>query len=450
MAVEGVQLARSPVRRRRVLARGRLAHRTRVPDRGGAGGRSTPAPPRSTCPTRWATPRRRNSMETFTLPDARTSAAPSNVDVLGALPRRPRHGGRQQPARRARRRPPGRVHDQRHRRTRRQLLAGGSRDGAHDARAGLSACTPGSTRRRLYPTCRLVSRDHRHADPAQQGDGRRERLRARVRHPPARHAAASRRPTRSCGRRTSACRAPTSCSASTAAGMHSASGCKELGFELERRRTRTRVFDALQGAGRHEEGAVRRRHRGAGPASSTPSRGGPWSLESLDTTSATRRAFAAGRSSCGTPTAGIVEAARRRATARSMPRSRPSSRRPASQVTLRKFEVRSVSERRGRPGRGAGDRRVQRPHLPRHQRHHRHRRVRRAGLPRGDQPHRTRSRRRARPGRDARPVARRPSERMTGVERHDGTDHVREGVAARTRSCRRRPTRLPCSTSTCT
>ena len=45
---------------------------------------------------------------------------------------------------------------------------------------------------------------HRPADPAQQGGGRRERLRARGRHPPARHAASTIRPTRSCGPRTSA------------------------------------------------------------------------------------------------------------------------------------------------------------------------------------------------------------------------------------------------------
>ena len=47
-----------------------------------------------------------------------------------ALPRRPRPGRRQQPRGRARRRAPGRVHDQRHRRARRQRVARGDRDGA--------------------------------------------------------------------------------------------------------------------------------------------------------------------------------------------------------------------------------------------------------------------------------------------------------------------------------
>ena len=58
-------------------------------------------------------------------------------DPERALPQRPRHGGRQQPRRGAGRRAPGRVHDQRHRRARGQLLARGSRDGAQDARVVL-------------------------------------------------------------------------------------------------------------------------------------------------------------------------------------------------------------------------------------------------------------------------------------------------------------------------
>ena len=53
--------------------------------------------------------------------------------LLGALPRRPRHGGGQFVSRRARWRAADRMHHQRHRRTCRQCLAGRSRDG--DARA---------------------------------------------------------------------------------------------------------------------------------------------------------------------------------------------------------------------------------------------------------------------------------------------------------------------------
>ena len=76
---------------------------------------------------------------------------------VGALPRRSRHGRRQQPDGRGRRRAPGRVHHQRHRRARRQLLARGSGDGAEDARGVLQRRAPTSRPRRLYPTSRLVS-----------------------------------------------------------------------------------------------------------------------------------------------------------------------------------------------------------------------------------------------------------------------------------------------------
>ena len=50
-----------PVRRRGVLARGRVAHRARVSGRGGGSRRSRPVPPRSMSRTRWATPCRKSS-----------------------------------------------------------------------------------------------------------------------------------------------------------------------------------------------------------------------------------------------------------------------------------------------------------------------------------------------------------------------------------------------------
>ena len=53
--------------------------------------------------------------------------------AVRALPRRSRHGGRQFARRRAGRRSPGRVHDQRHRRARRQRVARRVRDGAASA-----------------------------------------------------------------------------------------------------------------------------------------------------------------------------------------------------------------------------------------------------------------------------------------------------------------------------
>ena len=70
--------------------------------------------------------------------------------ALGPLPRRPRARGRQLLRRAARRRPPGRVRDQRDRRAGRQLLAGGDRDAAADpprrARARHRRSTPASSR----------------------------------------------------------------------------------------------------------------------------------------------------------------------------------------------------------------------------------------------------------------------------------------------------------------
>ena len=101
-------------------------------------------------------------------------------------------------------RAPGRVHHQRHRRAGRQRLAGGGRHGpARPARDVLGVDT-GIRTEQLYPTSRLVAAGHRHPRAAQQGHRRRERLRPRGRHPPARHAQQPRRPTRSCARRTSA------------------------------------------------------------------------------------------------------------------------------------------------------------------------------------------------------------------------------------------------------
>ena len=58
---------------------------------------------------------------------------------LGPLPRRPRPRGRQLARGGRGRRAPGRVHDQRHRRARRQHLARGDRDGAQGAPRGAAA-----------------------------------------------------------------------------------------------------------------------------------------------------------------------------------------------------------------------------------------------------------------------------------------------------------------------
>ncbi len=119
-------------RRRRVLGRGRLAHRARFPvpvlrerDRGRRHARSTSR-------TRSATPSRRSSATLF----ARCSNAcrTSTRRVISRpLPQRPGPGRRQLAGGDRGGRAPGRVHDQRHRRARRQRLAGRDGDGAQDA-----------------------------------------------------------------------------------------------------------------------------------------------------------------------------------------------------------------------------------------------------------------------------------------------------------------------------
>ena len=80
-------------------------------------------------------------------------------DPVGALPQRPGAGGRQLAGRRDGGRAAGRVHDQRHRRARRQRLAGGDRDVLRTCKPLLRRSTPASTPPRSAQP--LVSRAHR-------------------------------------------------------------------------------------------------------------------------------------------------------------------------------------------------------------------------------------------------------------------------------------------------
>ncbi len=107
--------------------------------------------------------------------------------ALGPLPRRPGDGGRQLLRRPAGRRPPGRVRDQRDRRARRQLLAGGDRDAAPDPRG---RARPGHRARhpRAGPDQPHGLAPDRLRDAAEQGDRRPQRVRPRVRDPPGRRA----------------------------------------------------------------------------------------------------------------------------------------------------------------------------------------------------------------------------------------------------------------------
>ena len=101
------------------------------------------------------------------------------------------------------RRAAARVHGERHRRAGRQCLARGDRDGDARARrrpAGPYRHRPVADRPRLPP--RRAA--HELPRPSQQGDRRRERLRARGRHPPGRAAQGRRAPTRSSTRASSA------------------------------------------------------------------------------------------------------------------------------------------------------------------------------------------------------------------------------------------------------
>ena len=78
-------------------------------------------------------------------PRARRQRRPG--DLQRALPRRPRPRRRQQPRRHPGRRAPGGVHDQRHRRARRQRRARGDRDGARACAASACRTTPPSAPR---------------------------------------------------------------------------------------------------------------------------------------------------------------------------------------------------------------------------------------------------------------------------------------------------------------
>ena len=108
---------------------------------------------------------------------------------LGALPQRPGAGHGQHAGGHPRGRAPGRSHDQRHRRAGRQHLARRSGDGAAHPPPSLQ---PGHRHRHDPDHARQQAGEqlHRHRRPAQQGHRRRERLCARGRHPPGRHAQA--------------------------------------------------------------------------------------------------------------------------------------------------------------------------------------------------------------------------------------------------------------------
>ena len=198
-----------------------------------------------------------------------SSSRPARADpelgqggLVGALPQRPRHGGRQLAGRRQdRRRAPDRVHDQRPRRARGQLLARRGRDGGEDAARLLRAR---SRHRRDADRAGVAPglADDRLRRAAEQGGGRRERVRACSRHPPgwraegARHLRDHARRRRRLGGEQDRARqavGPQRVQAAAAGPGH-----RDGVGSRDQRRLR-----ALQGARRSQERHLRRGHRRA-------------------------------------------------------------------------------------------------------------------------------------------------------------------------------------------
>ena len=231
---------RAPLHRRcGVFGGGCDAQRSRFPLPRHRGGRSTPAARRSTCPTRSATRRPTRLREFFAeIIAPRAERRPRGLQH--ALPRRSRAGGRQQPGGDPGRRAAGRVHDQRHRRARRQRVARRDRDGA--ARPARTACrtTPAIRSRGAVRNQPAAVAAHQRAGPGEQGDRRPQRVRARSRHPPGRraegrahlrdHAAGGRRPV-----------GPSRLVLGRHSGRHAVqSRCEALGLHADARRDRRR------------------------------------------------------------------------------------------------------------------------------------------------------------------------------------------------------------------
>ena len=134
------------LRRRRVLARRRRPHRARLSLPGRRGGdrrRRDDGQHSRHGRLRHAGALRRASSRTLDEPRAEHRQGGDQRP----LPQRPGPGRGQQPGRRRERRRADRMHDQRHRRAGRQLLARRSRDGAADAQRLLPRRRRGSTRR---------------------------------------------------------------------------------------------------------------------------------------------------------------------------------------------------------------------------------------------------------------------------------------------------------------
>ena len=125
--------------------------------------------------------------------------------VQHALSRRSRAGRRQQPGGDSRRGAPGRMHDQRHWRARRQCFARRDRDGVAGA-ARARRLHDGSAHAVHLPDQPAAHAADRRGGAGQQGHRRTQRVRARGGHPPGRHAQGSAHLRDHAAPKTSACR----------------------------------------------------------------------------------------------------------------------------------------------------------------------------------------------------------------------------------------------------
>ena len=165
-------------------------------------------------------------------PDARAERRPRHLQR--ALPRRPRPGGGQHAGGGLGRRAPGGVHDQRHRRARRQRLARRDRDGDPRAAGSPALRDRRSRRRRSIATSQLLTALTGEARAGEQGHRRPQRVRARGRHPPGRDAQGPPHLRNHAAGGSRAFRRRRWCSASTP-GRHAVQRrCEQLGITLDR------------------------------------------------------------------------------------------------------------------------------------------------------------------------------------------------------------------------